>query len=266
MKCPVCQSNENKKNFGEYIQCDTCKSLFLKKLPPTKLLQNQAEKDADIMITSVNEKIEAIHISRFNKIKKYVTKKDKIVDVGCGYGTFLQVVKKEGYIPIAMDVSQKLIDHLKSKGIHGYTSMKDIAEHSMSAVTGYDVIEHTTTPQLFIQQIKRIMKNNAVIMLTTPNATGISGRILKEKWWVFGPDAHCVLFSPFSLKQLLEKNGFEVISLRTDSFTRWYASNNTLLKKIANKLLFLSFMLIQKPAYTQLLGDNIEIIARLKKK
>jgi len=101
-------------------------------------------------------------------------------------------------------------------------------------------------------------------MLITPNLLGISGRILRQKWWVFGPDGHFTLFSPNSLKFILEDNNFEIIYCKTDSLTQWFMPNNTILKKAVNKMIYVVYSLFRTHVYSHNLGDSIEILAKLK--
>jgi 2-polyprenyl-3-methyl-5-hydroxy-6-metoxy-1,4-benzoquinol methylase len=263
MKCPICENEKNnKKHVGVYIQCCICKSLHVEQLPDKELIQRQADIDANIMLTTHNTLVEPIHHKRLKELSRYIPKKSKILDVGSGEGIFLQYVKQEGYLPVAMDISAKLIQHMKKDGIEGYSDIKDVPSRKFAAVTSFDVIEHTPNPQIFLTQIKDKLKKNAVIMLTTPNATGISARVMQQHWWVFGPDAHLVLLTPQSMKYLLEKQGFEIIQLKTNSFTQWFVPSNNFIKSVVNKILYLLFFFIRNFAYTHNLGDNIEVIAR----
>lgn len=263
MTCPICGNKKNKRRIGSYIQCYLCQSLFLKNPPAAKTIQEQSEIYADKLLTTNTIELSSIYKNRLDELVKYLPKNNKILDVGCGNGAFLQYIKKAGYTPFAMDISTKIINFMRKKGILGYTDMNKIPKKSFDAITAFDVIEHTTKPIKFIKQIKDKLRTNAVIMITTPNSVGISARILKQKWWVFKPEGHYILLSPKGIRCLLEKIGFKIILIKTDIFTQWFTPNNTLFKKIANKLLYMLFFPIKKYIFAHYLGDNIEVIAKL---
>ncbi|MFH0773554.1 MAG: class I SAM-dependent methyltransferase [bacterium] len=265
IKCPVCKNGGNKEKFGEYIKCNLCQSLFLGHPPTAKSMQKAFNEYAEVIDTNCTNEASLMLKERLHVLDHYLPKKSNILDVGCGNGLFLELVLKKGHIPTAMDIASQYVERLQKKGIQGYTSMRDIPRKSFDAITAFDVIEHTTNPQKFIRDIKDKLKKNSYIMLTTPNLLGISGRILRQKWWVFGPDGHFTLFSPNSLRIILEDNDFEILYCRTDAFTQWFMPNNTILKKGANKILYTFFSLIRTYAYSHYLGDNIEILAKLRK-
>ncbi len=264
MKCPVCEKEGKKVKFGEYTRCKICQSLFLEHNPSLEAIQADSDEYADIIFDTDVGRIDVIHTQRLDALAQYIPKKSKILDVGCGNGIFLQAIARAGHTPVAMDIAPKIIEHMKKIGIQGYTKLSKIPEKSFDAATAFDVIEHTIDPQLFVREVKATLKKNGVVMFTTPNLVGVSGRILRTKWHAFGPGGHNVLFSPQSLKLILENNGFEILSLKTDTFTQWFVPSTTLPKKIANKILYTLFSPIKEYAYAHYLGDNIEFIARLK--
>jgi 2-polyprenyl-3-methyl-5-hydroxy-6-metoxy-1,4-benzoquinol methylase len=261
--CPVCGSKKKKTHIGSYIQCHFCQSLFLKNPPTAKNIQKHSEIYADKLLSTNTVELKSIYETRIGELAKYLPKNSKVLDVGCGSGAFLQYIKKAGYRPFAMDISKKIINFMKKKGISGYTDMNKIPQKSFDAITAFDVIEHTTDPIKFIKEIKDKLKTKGVIMITTPNSVGISARMLKDKWWVFKPEGHYILLSPKGIRYLLEKIGFKIIFIKTDIFTQWFPPNNTLFKKIANKLLYLLFSPVKKYLFSHYLGDNIEVIAKL---
>ena len=98
-------------------------------------------------------------------------------------------------------------------------------------------------------------------MITTPNAQGISARILGRRWWVFGPTAHFVLFTPDSLKQMLTKEGFKVLETTTDTLTPWFFPTDTFIHRMLNKIVYLLITPFQSLLFRFSFGDNIQVVA-----
>jgi len=165
----------------------------------------------------------------------------RILDFGCGSGLFLEFLIAKGYKAYGFDKSKKLTKHLRDLHIPSYARVSKIPNGYFDAITNFDVIEHTTKPHIFIRNVNRKLKREGILMITTPNAYGISGRILKDRWWVFGPKAHFTLFSSESLKYLLHREGFKVQCITTDTITPWFMPVHNLWFKILNKAIYMFF-------------------------
>lgn len=266
MVCTICNQKGEKREFGKYIFCGRCKSIYLENPPTLKILRKENEKYASSVIKSIASIQESLTIprDRISLLSKNIKRRSTILDVGCGYGLFLDLIRQAKHVPYGMDIARDFIRYLRKRNIKGYTSMTDAPDNYFDAITAFDVIEHISNPHQFIKNIKRKLKKNGYIMISTPNLLGISGRVLKHNWWVFSPNGHFTLFSLNSLCTLLERYGFEVIESRTNSITQWFVPNDTLLKKIANKIIYSIFSPIQLLLFKLNLGDNIEVIGKLR--
>lgn len=63
-----------------------------------------------------------------------------------------------------MDVSKKLVDHMRKKGVEGYMDINKVPKQIFEIVTAFDVIEHTTSPTQLVKQMQRVLKKNGLIM------------------------------------------------------------------------------------------------------
>lgn len=242
--CPVCHVSDYKRKIGQYFVCASCSTLYLYPTPkdiPQYVLEQQAQEHIAI---PPDPKIIKIHEQRVRALSKYLKSGASILDFGCGRGDFLFQARKAGFKVYGIDKSVTIVKYLNSQGLRVYTSLNKLPIKFFDAITAFDVVEHLSNPQLFIRQIAARLKSNGVVMITTPNALGVSGRILRSKWWVFGPANHLSLFNIKSLRVLLENEGFEVIDTRTNTFTLWFSPPDTLLRRIINKSVYLLFNLL----------------------
>jgi 2-polyprenyl-3-methyl-5-hydroxy-6-metoxy-1,4-benzoquinol methylase len=100
----------------------------------------------------------------------------KILDIGCGYGYFLNACVEAGISEVyGVDVSMAPIG--KSKGLErARVSQLDFSKEksnfdsdSFDAVTAFDVIEHVEDEGFFIQEAYRILKKGGFLFLITSN-------------------------------------------------------------------------------------------------
>lgn len=263
MNCPTCKSSHKTQPIGVYSVCARCHMMYVDYIPQNKGLKSHIENEAELIIDDGgNGEILKVHKDRLKTLKAYMKPKSSLLDVGCGKGQFINLAKRKGYDVVAMDKSKTISKFIKRNfNIPTYTELKSI-RRKFDTITSFDVIEHTVQPSLFVQEINGKLLKGGILMITTPNARGISGRILRNKWWVFGPESHFNLFTIESLKILLKENGFIILRIKSDTLTQWLPTHDKLWKKIVNKVVYILLEPFTGIVYAQGLGDNIEIIAR----
>ncbi len=261
--CPVCKYTKIKEVIDEYNRCAKCYSLYVNYFPQDREINQRIEHWGNNFARNLEQlPISETSLARATLLRQYAPEKSKLIDVGCGNGDFLKAAREAQFELSAMDKSRAIVKYIRSQGITSHESLSNIKPYSFDIVTCFDVIEHTLDPNALLVEIKRILKKNGLLMLTTPNICGISAVLLKKRWWVLGPQDHLVLFNPHSIKQLIEKVGFTTIDVQTDTFTQWCRLGNVILSKVLNKILYLGHLPFKNYLFANKLGDNIQILAR----
>lgn len=260
--CPACGNRKVKTQIGGYFKCANCLSLYSKRVPTELEIQKRIDYHGKPAASfSIDRKLIKIHKDRVIYLSRFLSKNRSLLDVGCGRGTFLKYARHASYEVCAVDKSKKVTEFVKKMGVEAFNSLSEVKDKSFDCVTSFDVIEHTFNPKTFMLEIKRKLKKRGILMMTTPNSEGISAKILKGRWWVLGPKDHYVIFNPSSLRLLLKNNGFKIIETKTDTLTQWFVANKNLMEKIANKIIYLFFKPFLKYLFSEMLGDNIQIVA-----
>lgn len=264
-KCPICKNSKDLLSLGGYIRCLACYTFFVSNFPNNTNFREILEKGAKGIINDTRVDLTKYdYKNRLFALKKISRKIANVLDVGCGNGLFIRFLISQGIKSFGFDQSEKIRKYLLSKNIPNFKTPADIPSHHFDVITSFDVIEHVMNLREHIHLIRKKIKVDGLVMMTTPNAAGYSARILKKAWWVFGPEAHYVLFSPISLKILLEQEGFNVLSISTDTIAPWFTPTRKFHYKILNKLQFLVFFPFKWLLFRFYLGDNIQLIARIK--
>lgn len=101
-----------------------------------------------------------------------------------------------------------------------------------------ELIEHVSNPGLMLDGIKKLMKDNSVLIITTPNPWAnqrlrlLKKNILEDKWL---NKEHVCWYSPQTLKQLLYRHNYEVIQASfylAESKDKFIAQNHPVLKEL----------------------------------
>jgi len=137
-----------------------------------------------------------------------------VLEIGCGDGYFLSQFsdfsKMVGFEPspegkLALDRGVFLID--------SYFSLESLQKFESFDITILrQVLEHIDNPKIFIKEVKKKILKNGLLYLEVPNG---SKSINKNRFHDFYYE-HVSYFTKSSLLLLLEQEGFEVISCKSD--------------------------------------------------
>ena len=158
----------------------------------------------------------------------------KVLDIGCGGGLFLSLLKEQGVEVIGIELSDSRAQYAKSK--HGLEIYKRPIEsefwqigyaNHFDAVTLWDVIEHVNYPMQTLQSAAEVLKQGGLLLIDTPCRDSFYHRFGELTYHLSGGKfptflnamysshlfGHKQIFSTGEMKQLFESVGFEVIDL-----------------------------------------------------
>ena len=239
--CPVCMSKSFYAMPGyekAYLnRCRNCSLVFSLRIPPNEELQlcyaNYGQK----------EYLSPITLKRFDELlnlfEKY-RKTNRILDMGCGYGAFLETAQKKGWEVYGTEFSDKAIEIAEAKGIKvakaGF-SVKDFEPGFFDLITASEVIEHLPDPCRAISEIKEGVREGGAVYFTTPNFDSLLRYRLGPEYNIIDHPEHLSYFNRKSLHHCMKKNGFRKVFLKCHGFsvTRLKASQKEYKKHIIAK-------------------------------
>ena len=263
--CPACESTNYKlqfiKNNFNFVICNKCETLFINPRPTFEQLVNfyQSSKSIahweQIFNETENVRRSNIFIPRANQVaelcKKYNTKREILIDVGAGFGTFCEEIKKRNLFEqvIAIEPSSKLAKKCREKKIDTIEEpIEKVRVDKVSVITCFELIEHLFSPKNFITSCHSILSDNGLFILTTPNIRGFDlitlGALSNN---IDGPN-HINYFHPDSIKILFNNSGFDVLEILTPG----KLDAELVRKKILNK----EFDISNHPFLKQILIDK----------
>ena len=231
--CPACVGGGNEKvSFYKYgfkhMSCLNCNTVFVSPRPTEeKIFEYYANYEAPSFWTQLltqtnNERKYLQHIPRVNMLKEIIEQSDNqkklFVDLGAGNGNFSKAVQEVNLFQtvLATDISDECIASCKKQGLKAKKcTIESFNSDTIDCITFNDLIEHLFSPYDFLQSCYSKLKDNGILMLSTPNGEGFDFKILKDKTENITPPEHLQYFNPISIKILLEKVGFEIISIST---------------------------------------------------
>ncbi len=108
-------------------------------------------------------------------LKHVGARSQKILEVGCGNGSFAELLLKYGHQVHGIDVSESGITIAKKRGLPAkftqfsvYENFSHLGEGEFDAVIGMEVIEHLFDPKTFLQNAFDSLVPSGRLVLTTP--------------------------------------------------------------------------------------------------
>ncbi len=144
-----------------------------------------------------------------------------ILDVGCGWGNFLEIAKKNNIPGRGIDISAESIKICLAKKLNcqkiTIEELVNKEKNKYTVLTGFQMIEHLTNPLAFLKAAYFLLKPDGLLLLTTPNNDSPVRKLLGNRWSVYNTDSHFVFYNELMLKKALALTGFKNINIQIDT-------------------------------------------------
>lgn len=105
---------------------------------------------------------------------KYTSEEKLVLDAGCGVGYGTEELAKRSFFALGIDLSKRVIDKaMRRRKTNLRFILADcrylpLRNESFDLITSFEVIEHLVDPDLFLKEVKRVLKENGKLILSTP--------------------------------------------------------------------------------------------------
>lgn len=200
-------------------------------------------------------------------------KEAKYLDIGCGGGGFLKLVKQRGMVPHGVDpFIQFPIKELNIKNVSLFEAK--YKNNTFNFITLNNVLEHVRNPKEILIECERILKDDGKIFVNVPNSSSLNYKLFGSNWISLDPPRHIYIFSNKTLKEYGKKSGLKIekINHKSESFTilgsLLYVINNLLGRKskvaeskiMANRIINIFFLPLAIIYNLLKISDQTEVV------
>lgn len=183
-----------------------------------------------------------------DKFTKSLPKGSKVLDAGCGTGYVSKLLIERGFDVISIDKNKRRIEKGKELGRFEDARICDVRntnfpDQNFDGIISVELIEHLETPDSFLNESNRLLKENGLLAIKTPNKLThdlyqilVNGKFKLLKGGRM--NNHSSVMSPHQLKNKLKKHGFEASMIKSQRLHKNQIEKLGALGKVASIINF----------------------------
>lgn len=132
----------------------------------------------------------------------------RLLDVGCGDGTFLMIAKQRGWKVVGTEMNPHMA---RRAGFDVRSTIEDASDYApFDCITLWHSLEHMRDPKSALMTLSGLLASNGTLLTAVPNAGGLQAKVFRRKWFHWDVPRHLYHFDSQSLGYLLRSCGFSV--------------------------------------------------------
>ena len=203
----------------QILMCKSCGHIQIHPIPTLTEEKkfyddNKQEKNLNIKhsIDEIKKKSMSDTNRRVKFVSKLVKKNEKILEIGSGYGLFLEGMKKRGQNVIGIEISKEKREIAKkitkAQILDINILEKKIKIPKVDVIVLFHVLEHISEPVKFLKNLRNMLKMNGRIVVEVPNHNDHQLQLNKKYREFYWQRAHIHYFTPKIFQKVLEESGF----------------------------------------------------------
>ena len=224
--CPGCGSGTHAELFvkGGYpiVRCDECSLVFSNpQVDESVVLEEYREGGSNDLWVDVLTSPRQLDMDRakFEEILDELEPhrgEGRLLDIGTSIGLFLRLALDRGWTGRGTEFGRRALAYAQGElGVPVDDSPIEELEGEYDVVSVLSVLEHVNRPREFLRHVSRLLKSGGATYLIVPNVDSLATRVLHERAATFDGRNHLLYLSPRTLRELLAREGFEVVAMHT---------------------------------------------------
>jgi SAM-dependent methyltransferase len=144
--------------------------------------------------------------------------RERVLDLGCGRGIFLELLKDKGVGGYGIDLDPKMVSQARERGFEAFEQdalahIESLPAKSIDGVYARHIAEHVLPGDLvaMLRALRRALQPGSPVVFVTPNVSNLS--VGAHTFWM--DPSHLRPIPPDLFKFYLEVEGFRGVGVRT---------------------------------------------------
>lgn len=150
---------------------------------------------------------EKLCMARRIRFVKALASGGRLLDFGCGDGSFLIAAANAGFDVTGVDIE---IAHARTKGLEVVECLDEV-RGSFDVITLWHSLEHVPNPINTMRRLVSLLSKNGAVVAGVPNFASLQARCFGARWFHLDVPRHLYHFSHQSLGTLFTEVGLEPV-------------------------------------------------------
>ena len=206
------------------VRCDRCGLLRLDPTPPPQELQGYYPENywfapdqsaASRLEEAYRRLVLRDHVGFVAEALAASTARGPLLDVGCGGGLFLGMMRQRGVRVVGLDFSREAAGiawrRQQVPALAGDLERAPLRAGSFAGLTMFHVMEHLYDPRAYLAAARELLAPDGRLVVQVPNAASWQAHLLGRAWNGADIPRHLTNFRDRDLEKMIESSGFEVL-------------------------------------------------------
>lgn len=217
--CAVCTGAQNVRVFRKhgfaYRRCTDCSHVYVS----PRVRHDVRERIGDELDGLYDDPfldVQRIQAEYLCRVLRRLARGPRLLDVGFGRGYLLHLAQAHGFEAYGVDSSAALLERLRP--VFGRRLARAVAGRDSLPWGEFDVVvmshvlEHLADPDRALEHARDALHGDGLLYVAVPDMNSVQFRIFGKRWDPVSPIVHLQYFTETSLRRLLARCGFEVVS------------------------------------------------------
>jgi 2-polyprenyl-3-methyl-5-hydroxy-6-metoxy-1,4-benzoquinol methylase len=151
--------------------------------------------------------------------------KGRLLDFGCGGGSFLERMRRQGWQATGVDTSGSVVarirDEMSIPALWGSLPHPALRPCSFDVITMWHSLGHVHEPLDVLREAHRLLVPGGKLLVAVPNIDSLPFRCFGHVWYGLDLPRHLTHFAPWTLYLMLHKAGFKIGPIHMVRHSGW---------------------------------------------
>lgn len=198
----------------QMVRCSGCGLVYSDPILPSDQI-NRLYQKSRFTYTDRSADLVKTYGYYLKQLDRHKTKKNRLLEIGCGNGFFLQEARRQGYRQVwGVEPSRQAAglapDWLKQKIKITVFKPNLFPKNYFDVICFFQTFDHIIDPNRFLKECYRILKPGGLVLAINHNVESLPAKLLRSYSPIIDVE-HAYLYSLKTMQLIFAKHGFQVL-------------------------------------------------------